>query len=495
MNKKILSTLLAMTMTATMLSACITIEVTPVSTETKESEATEIVTEALTEDTTEDAPVVIEEDIDTIEDSMEAPFDDPFEDEVIVEGSVLNIYCWNDEFRNRMAAHYPGYEEVDDTHATIGDVEVVWHVASLEGNSYQSNLDAALLSQVDASDDNKVDLFLVEADYALKYVNTDYTVSLDDLGIEPEDTADQYQYTKDVVTDYNGILKGVSWQACPGVMICRRDVAKDVFGTEKASELKEYFANWGKFKESAEKLKDAGYKVVSSVDDTYRVYSNNLTSKWVEEEKINIDENIKAWVDDSKLLFDSGMVGDAQLWSDEWKAGMYSSGDVFAYFGPAWFVDTMMAEDEKDSIANAGGYIAIEGPQPFFWGGTWLCAAAGTDNPALIADIMRQLTCNEDIMATMAVDDNEFVNNRRAMKKITDDKTYSDKVLGGQNALKLYRKNAAKIDYSNISADDKVCNEEFQKAMRGYFEGELTYDEALGDFYKSVTAKCPWLIY
>ena len=35
------------------------------------------------------------------------------------EGKVLNIYCWNEEFKSRITAHYPGYEEVDATHGKI----------------------------------------------------------------------------------------------------------------------------------------------------------------------------------------------------------------------------------------------------------------------------------------------------------------------------------------------------------------------------------------
>lgn len=31
------------------------------------------------------------------------------------EGKVLNIYCWNEEFKSRLTDHYPGYEEVDAT--------------------------------------------------------------------------------------------------------------------------------------------------------------------------------------------------------------------------------------------------------------------------------------------------------------------------------------------------------------------------------------------
>ena len=37
------------------------------------------------------------------------------------EGSVFNIYCWNEEFKSRLTDHYPGYEEVDGTTGKIGD--------------------------------------------------------------------------------------------------------------------------------------------------------------------------------------------------------------------------------------------------------------------------------------------------------------------------------------------------------------------------------------
>ena len=148
------------------------------------------------------------------------------------EGKVLNIYCWNEEFKSRLTDHYPGYEEVDGTHGKIGDVDVVWNITPSDDNAYQNNLDETLLKQADAADDDKIDLFLVEADYALKYVNTDYAMPIKDLGITDDEIKDQYQYTKDVMTDSDGNLKGLSWQGCPGTMIYRRDIAKEVFGTD-----------------------------------------------------------------------------------------------------------------------------------------------------------------------------------------------------------------------------------------------------------------------
>ena len=409
------------------------------------------------------------------------------------EGKVLNIYCWNEEFKSRIEDHYPGYVVVDGTTGTIGDVTVNWNITPNDDNAYQNNLDATLLKQADAAADDKIDLFLVEADYALKYVDTEYAMPVADLGITDADLADQYQYTKDIVTDSNGVLKGVSWQGCPGVLFYNREAAKEVLGTDDPAAVQEYVKDWDTFNETAKTMKDAGYSMVSSVNDTYRVYSNNVTTKWVVDGKINIDPNISKWVEDSKELVDAGETGTYEMWSDDWKKGFYPEGKVFAYFGPAWLVNFSMAADTEGSIGYEGGWGATEGPQGFFWGGTWICAAAGTDNPALVKDIMLQMTANADLMKEIVVDDDDFVNNKTTMEEMAKDTSYQSKVLGGQNPLSIYCAGVDGLDLSNLSIYDQGCNEEFQNAMKNYFDGNATYDEALELFYKAVEEKYPEL--
>lgn len=472
MKKKTLSTLLAVFMIAGMVAGCGSqpADSTATSTDTANTEAA---AETNTSATTEAAVA-------------ETPSD---------EGKVLNVYCWNDEFQRRVKAHYPGYEEVDATHGKIGDVEVVWNITPNADNAYQNNLDQALLNQESASADDKVDLFLVEADYALKYVDSDYTMPVADLGITDADTADQYQYTKDIVTDSNGVLKGLSWQGCPGVMFYSREIAKEVFGTDDPAEVQKKVCDWDTYRETADELKAAGYQIASSANDSYRVYSNNVTSKWVVDGKINIDDNIMKWVEVSKDLVDAGEVGTHDMWSDDWSKGFYPDGKVFGYFGPAWLVNFSMAADQEGSIGNQGGWAATEGPQGFFWGGTWICAATGTDNAATIKDIMLKLTCDEEIMKNIVVEDDDFVNNKPAMDAMAQDSSYSSQVLGGQNPLAMYCAGVEKLDLSNLSAYDQGCNEEFQRAMKNYFEGNATLEEAKDLFYKAVVEKYPELTY
>lgn len=408
-------------------------------------------------------------------------------------GKVLNIYCWNEEFKARITDHYPDYEEVDATTGKIGDVEVKWNITPSDDNAYQNNLDETLLKQADAADDDKIDMFLLEADYALKYVDSDYTMPVADLGITDADLSKQYQYTKDIVTDSNGNLKGVSWQGCPGVLFYNRDAAAEVLGTEDPAEVQEYVKDWATFNETAGKLKEKGYKVTATVNDSYRVYSNNVTTKWVsDDKKVQIDDNIKAWVDDSKALVDAGETTTAELWSDDWSKGFYPDGKVFCYFGPAWLVNFSMAADTEGSIGYNGRWGATEGPQGFYWGGTWCAAATGTDNPNLVKDIMLKMTTDDTIMKEIIEADDDFVNNQDVIAEMASS-DYSSKILGGQNPLGIYSNGVSTLDLSNISAYDQGCNEEFQGAMKNYFDGNATYDEALQQFYTAIKEKYPEL--
>lgn len=408
------------------------------------------------------------------------------------EGKVLNIYAWNEEFKSRITDHYPGYEEVDATHGKIGDVDVVWTITPNNDNAYQNNLDQQLLKQADASADDKIDIFLVEADYALKYSDTDYTMAVSDLGITDDELANQYDYTKKILEDSNGVLKGVSWQSTPGVLIYNREIAKDMWGSDDPAEVQKHVSDWDTFYATGSELAAKGYKLTATVNDSYRVYSNNVSSKWVEDGKLNIDPQFKAWADAEKASYEAGQTTTGDLWSDEWSAGFYPDGKVFAYFGPAWLINFSMGQDDEKSIAHAGGWGATEGPQAFYWGGTWICAATGTDNPTLVADIMRKMTTDETILKDIVSKNSDCINNKNVLSSLASDDSFGFSVLGGQNPFGLFTENVEKIDLSNLSAYDQGCNESFQKIMKDYFSGQYaTYDEAIEAFKQDVATKYP----
>ncbi len=416
------------------------------------------------------------------------------------DGKVLNVYAWNTEFIERFTAYYPGYEaaNADDVTAggKIGDVTVKFTIVPSDDNAYQDNLDQHLAKQADADADDKIDLFLVEADYALKYVDNNNTLAMADLGVDT--MGDQYQYTKDVVTDRYGNVKGSSWQGCPGALIYSAEIAEAVLGTSDPAEVQAYVKDWTTFQSTAATVAESGYLMTATANDTYRVFSNNVTSKWVVDGKINVDENIKTWVEMSKAMVDAGQTGTDDLWSPAWSAGFAADGNVFCYFGPAWLIDFCMnahSEDDADygtSRADNGDWRVTAGPQGFYWGGTWVCAANGTDNADLVGDIIKTMTTDDDVLAKIIEEKNDFVNDSALIQKYSTDANFGSKILGGQNPLPIFADKLSSVDLSNITGYDQGCNEEFQKAMKGYFDGNYaTYDDALKAFYQAVTTKYP----
>lgn len=428
------------------------------------------------------------------------PAEDTKEPAQADEGKVLNIYCWNTEFQDRVKAYFPSYTDNGDGTGKVGDVAVNWVITPNQDNAYQNALDAALLAQKDAAADDKVDLFLIEADYALKYVNTDYAMDVKEIGLTQEDMKDQYQYTKDIVTDSNGVIRGTTWQATPGLFAYRRSIAKDVLGTDDPVEVQKKISNWDDFNAVAGEMKAKGYTMLSGYDDAYRTFSNNVSGPWVQNGKVVVDESLMKWVDQTKEFTDKAYNNKTSLWSDGWAKDQGPDGKTFGFFYSTWGINfTLMGYSLADSNAEAavgngifGDWAVCEGPAPFYWGGTWICAASGTDNPSLVKDIMYTLTCNAETMKKITMETQDYTNNQKAMEEIANS-DFKSEFLGGQNHIALFAAAAPKIDMSNISPYDQGCNEEFQSAFKDYFDGNVTKDEALQNFYDNIIVKYPEL--
>jgi hypothetical protein len=409
------------------------------------------------------------------------------------EGKVVNIYCWNDEFKGRYEAYA---KDIAEKHG----VDVNFVIVANENNAYQNNLDTALQAQESAAADEKVDIFLVEADYASKYTKSEYALDVvGDVGLTQEDLSGQYQYTKDIVT-VDGVQKGTTWQATPGLFAYRRSIAKEVLGTDDPTEVQALLSDWNKFDSVATKMKDAGFFMLSGYDDSFRTFSNNVSSPWVDGTKIVVDDNIMKWVEQTKNYTDNGYNNKTTLWAPEWSADQGPDGKVFGFFYSTWGINftllgNSLADAEGDkAVGNGifGDYAVCEGPQAYYWGGTWICAAKGTDNIPFIKDLMYKLTCDADTMKQITLDTQDYTNNQAAMEEIAKSDYKSD-FLGGQNHIALFAESAKKIDMSNISDYDQGLNETFQQNMHEYFEGNVDLKTALDNFYTSAMERYPEL--
>ena len=401
------------------------------------------------------------------------------------EGKVFHIYAWNEEFKGFFEKYYTVPE----------GIEVVWTIVPNEGTQYQDALDLALMNQDSAAADEKVDMFLAEADYILKYTNSEYTQDIKALGVT--DFSNTYSYTVEAASDAAGTVKGVSFQCCPAGMIYRRSIALDVLGTDDPEEVQAAVADWAKFDEVAAKAAEKGYLMTSSYAEDYRVFSNNTSSPWVDANgNLQIDPAIQTWMDQAEEYVSKGYTLTSGVWDAQTTEQAAKDGKAFCFFGPAWYYNFCMGPAFGDDAVAAGtdtvgDWALCEGPQAFFWGGTWLLAATGSDNPTMVADVMNAFINNEEICENLIKNEAQFTNNQAVNNKYAEDPDFGNKYLGGQNDTAVFAKGAKNIKFQNQTIYDQGCNESIQTYFVEYLQGNVTKEEALSNFYKALKEKYP----
>ena len=397
------------------------------------------------------------------------------------EGKVFNIYAWNEEFKGFFEKYYTVPE----------GVTVNWIITPSDGGAYQEKLDQALQAQANASNDDKVDLFLAEADYIQKYTGSDYTQDVTALGVT--DFSNTYAYTVQTASDANGTVKGVSFQCCPAALIYRRSIAKDVLGTDDPAEVQKALSDWDKFGDVAAQAKAKGYYMTASESATYRVFSNNVASPWVDaDNNLQIDAAMKTWMAQAKDFTDKGYTQTCDIWSDECTAQMFKDGKTMCFFGPAWYYNFSMGNAQDAEKGCFGDWAICEGPQAHFWGGTWLLAPVGTDNPAMVADIMNTFINNEEVCTNLVKNEMQFSNNQKVNEACAA--TGGNDFLGGQNDTKIFCELAKNIVFENHTIYDQVINEDLQKSWREYCDGDVTEDQAMANFYALVSESYPSIV-
>ena len=265
------------------------------------------------------------------------------------------IWGWNEDIQKILDG--PFKEDNPDAY------ERIVFVNTGGSDYYQTKVDEILS---DTSNSLYPDLMGLEVDYVLKYVNSEYLLSGSDLGITDSDTANMYQYTKDLGSDADGNQKAFFWQATPGSWQIRADLAEKYLGTTDADELqKKYFSSWDKIIKAAQKVNEAGdgkVKLLSGYTDIFRVFSNSRTTGWYDEnDVITIDENMNEYMQVAKQLFDEDLTYNTDQWSTDWESNKEGDGKntnaAVAFTGCPWYTYWSLKDSWKENT------ILVPGPQ------------------------------------------------------------------------------------------------------------------------------------
>jgi len=356
-----------------------------------------------------------------------------------------------------------------------------------------------------------LDVYFVEADWALKYINDDSkTLPLEKLGLGDSDFSNIYAYTDEIGKDSNGVRKGVSWQAAAGGFYYRSDLAKEYLGAADPDAMQEQIADWDKFVEAAKTVADkSGGKtaLADTLGGMWQAYACGRTQPWVKDNKLVIDDFCKDFADTAKALWDCGGITKNSQWSDDWTAAG-TNDSCMGYFVSTWGFGgfALDAAGGFDKETNEGGatygkWAVCQGPTPFYWGGTWIVVNPDTDNGDEAKEFILSATSDEKQLADYAVKKPEYVNNSKVMDDLIGSKTVFNEVitnnLGGQNFYEALADNAKTIDFKGlITPYDATVKTDFVEAVKTeYLEGSGDWDatqEAFKDLVSEHISSLEW---
>lgn len=358
---------------------------------------------------------------------------------------------------------------------------VTVNITVVPNADFLAKLTPALSSGQDAPD-----IFTGESDYVKYLVDSGYW---DDLSAAPynADTSDTWDYIVSVGSDASGAVRALSWQASPGSILYRRDMAKEVLGTDDPDEVSAMLNSNDAMLEVAKKFKDKGIKMFASWQDIMNMQFSNRKDPWVVDGKLVIDDSMLDFMDMAKTISENGYDLNVDPWAPEWVAAVESD-DTFCYVLPSWGYQFVV---KPNAVNTVGKWGMCQGPVPYVKGGTWLGIYKDSPNKDLAWAFMQYVCLNKDAQESYASEYGEYVSLKSADEELA--KGDGEEVLAGQNLFAFYNDQMSKIPDNLMTAYDGTINNAFLSATKSYALGSVTKDEAIGQFKSDVANAYPEL--
>lgn len=373
----------------------------------------------------------------------------------------ITIYAHNSEFI-ALAEKYAGI--------TTEDYDLV--EISNSDSAYTEKLDMVL-----SDGNNAPDIFTCDAAYARKYLASDNTIAINDLGIDYAELTNMFGYTLKFASDSDNVIKGLAWKASPCGVFYERSVAEQYLGTSDPNELATSFATWNAVLESARKVNAASegkVKLIGGFTEVYEPYMSSRGSQWITNGKLSVDPSAEGMFDYAKTLYSEDLTFRAEQWSKTWTTKM-SDMTVVSYWGTLQFAKYKLALNPGEGTTvnpTSGDWGITTAPVSYFSGGSWVMASKYCDKKATSADIIRAVCINEDNLRDM-LNNGEFVNNVKLITAAAADDKFAMEWLGGQNPYPVLLDCALKADASYVGPMDNEVDQAFKAVVGTYASGSF----------------------
>lgn len=397
-------------------------------------------------------------------------------------------------------------EHYEESHPEV-DVETV----VIEPANYVTKVQTAL-----NGGQKEPDIIVGEPQMLEDFYDAGYFEDLNQAPYNAQDYADQIvDYVWEVGQDSDGIQRAISYQITPAGIYYRRDIAKEVFGTDDPEEIGKLFADYPTILDTAKTLKGAGYRIFAS-DAEINYFSGD--SAWVIDGVLNVDQGRYDYQDLCVSLYQEDYTAYANQWStpwyqamagevpilsadiqnyaddsvDVWNAEQFAEAtadmdktEVFAFGLPSWGVLTM-----RDNVQETSGKWGVcAGPAYGFGGGTFIGISSQSERKELAWDFLKFCTLNEETANWwIEVSEGDTVSLIPVLEAHAED---PNEVYGGQQLYKFWLEQAKGIDYSKVTRYDKFIGDEWGRATTAIKTGEKTKEEAWSEFYDLIESTYP----
>lgn len=395
---------------------------------------------------------------------------------------TLTILCWANSDVEKMTEHFEAAHP-----------EYKGRVQYAMPADYSAQAREKYPKYLESAED--ADIIFVEGDYLRQFADDNrYTLPISDLGFKESDFNKCFDYTKEVGRDQNGVLRGVSATAYPGGYVYRTDLAEKYLGAKSPEEMQTKVDSWEHFAESAEIVKQASGGKTAMTATMYGMmfpWMSQRTLPWLDENgTLQITGNDLAYLERCKSYWNSGYISQADEWYDAWyEAGQNDS--TMGYFAASWWLldDGVLSRAEGGTNGSTYGKYAItEGPNAYYWGGTWMLLTKKCNSGTIAHDFIEHFTVNTETMKSYAEQYGEFVNNEIAMQSVTRSNPY----LGGANEIPVLLRQAKAVDLSSVRGpyDEDLCWD-FLTAAKKYAQNDMNIEETLRYFKKLAVEEHP----
>lgn len=339
----------------------------------------------------------------------------------------------------------------------------------------------AKLTPTLASGQGAPDIFTGESDYVKYLVDSGFW---EDLSADPYNvgdyTDDIWEYVTSVGSDASGAVRALSWQASPGSIMYRRDIAKEVLGTDDPDEVGAMLNSNDALLDVAAKMKENGIKMFASWQDILNMEFSNREQPWVVDETLVIDDTMLEFMDMAKEIADNGYDLNVDPWAPEWSAAVESD-DTFCYVLPSWGYQFVVKPAADKTV---GQWAMCEGPVPYVKGGTWLGIYKDSEKKDIAWEFLKYCCLDSEAQQAYAKEYGEYVSLKSADEALAAGE--GEEVLGGQNPFAFYNGQMDKKPSDLMTGYDGQINTAFLSSTKDYATGVLTKEEAIEQFKEDV---------